>query len=587
MRKNIFTSSYNNFFRFIDKTNRNRAYFLIFLFVLVSFVDVFGLASIIPLIQVAQNPDSIHQKDYLRTLYEMGGFESDTSFFLALIFCVFVFFLLKNLFSIYVSYKQIKFSTDLSLEIIKNQFDKYYHLGYWLFNQIGSSTIISHVNRTPEQFSTYYLQNLFQILSELMIVSFIIVGIAIYKPVLFFIMVAILGPTTILIYLSLRSKSQELGNKMDGLMPESYSLLNDSFKGYVDLKLAGKEKQFKDRFFENRNKYHTYKIWSTIIQKIPPKIIEIVAILGVVVIFIYSIFWSGEPSETLTLLGIFVAAAYKLMPSVNRILSAFMGLKNSQYALDNIEKYRDSVSKPLQNQLNLDFKKQIDFENVGFTFPDAEKPVLKDINFSVNRGDKIGFIGASGSGKTTLMNIILRFYEETEGEIRVDRTRLSPNHLKAWRSMLGYVRQDIFIMKGTIKDNISLGDDIVDMKRLYQALEQSSLKEFVDQLPEGVETEVGEEGSRLSGGQRQRLGIARALYNNAEILVFDEATSALDNETEKEVTDSINRLSKTDYTLLIVAHRITTLKNCDRIYELKDGKIIAEHQYKDLIETVV
>jgi ABC-type multidrug transport system fused ATPase/permease subunit len=185
------------------------------------------------------------------------------------------------------------------------------------------------------------------------------------------------------------------------------------------------------------------------------------------------------------------------------------------------------------------------------------------------------------------MNIILRFYKETEGEIKVDGTTLTPNHLKAWRSMLGYVRQDIFIMKGTIEENITLGDDIVDEKRLYEALEQASLKEFVDQLSKGVKTEVGEEGSRLSGGQRQRLGIARALYHNAEILVFDEATSALDNETEKEVTDSINRLSKTDYTLLIVAHRITTLKNCNRIYELNEGEIVAEHQYKDLIDAVV
>jgi ABC-type multidrug transport system fused ATPase/permease subunit len=587
MSQNIFTTSYRNFFQFIDKSDRRGAYFLVFLFVVLSFVNVFGLASIVPVIQVASDPDAIQEKIYLKKLYEFGNFNSATNFLLALILSVFLFFIVKNIFAVFVAYKREKFSTEISLKIIKRQFTKYFFLDYWLFNQIGSSTIINHVNRTPEQFSTYYLNNLFQILSESFIICFIIIGIAIYKPILFLIMVAILGPTTLLIYFSLKNKSQVYGEKMDALMPEAYGLLNDSFMGYIDLKLAGKEDQFQEKFYRNRDEYYTYKIWSSLITKIPPKIIEVIAISGIVLIFLYSIFLSGQTGEILTLLGVFVAAAYKLMPSVNRILSSFIGLKNSQYALDNIEKYRNQISKPPKEQLELSFNKQLEFKNLGFTFPDGEAPLLQNLNFTIEKGEKIGFVGVSGSGKTTLMNIILRFYTETEGHIKVDGTSLTDKHLKAWRSMLGYVRQDIFIMEGTIRDNVTLGDDVVDEERLYNSLQQASLKGFIEELSEGVLTQVGEKGSRLSGGQRQRLGIARALYHKAQILVFDEATSALDNETEKEVTQSINRLSDTDYTLFIVAHRITTLKNCDRIFELKNGKIIAEHQYKDLISAVV
>lgn len=587
MSQNIFISSYKNFFQFISKSDRRGAYYLIFLFVLVSFVNVFGIASIIPIIQVAANPEAIHEKLYLKKMYEFGGFSSESTFLLSMIIGLFLFFLGKNVFSMYVSYKQLKFSTGISLKIIKSQFEKYYNLDYWLFNQIGSSTIINHVNRTPEQFSNYYLSNLFQILSEAFIVIFIVLGIALYKPVLFLIMVAILGPTTLIIYFSLKNKSQELGEKMDGLMPEAYSLLNDSFMGYVDLTLAGKEDQFQEKFYKNRNTYYRHMIWSSLIKKIPPKIIEVIAISGIVLIVLYSILLSGQPGEILTLLGVFVAAAYKLMPSVNRILSSFMGLKNSQYALDNIEKYKDDISKPPEEQLDLDFNKTIEFEDLGYTFPDADEPVLKNINIKINKGEKIGFVGISGSGKTTLMNIILRFYEETEGNIKIDGTTLTEHHLKSWRSMLGYVRQDIFIMEGTIQDNITLGDSEIDEDRLYKSLEHASLKDFINSLPEGVNTEVGEKGSRLSGGQRQRLGIARALYHEAKVLVFDEATSALDNQTEQEVTKSINRLSDTDYTLFIVAHRITTLKNCDRIFELSEGEIIAEHKYEDLIRSVV
>lgn len=587
MKDNILVSSFKNFFRFIDKSDRKGAYFLIFLFILLSFVNVFGIASIIPVIQVAVDPEAIHNKMYLQKLYQFGGFESESNFLLALIIGVFLFFLFKNIFAIFVTYRQLKFSTSISLKIVKKQFTKYYHLDYWLFNQIGSSTIINHVNRTPEQFSNYYLSNLFQILSESFIISFIIIGIAIYKPILLLILFAVLGPTTFLIYMALKNKAQELGEKMDTLMPEAFGLLNDSFMGYIDLKLAGKEDQFQKSYYKNREKFYNYMISSSLISKIPPKIIEVVAISGVVVIFFYSLLLSGQPGDILTLLGVFVAAAYKLMPSMNRILSSFMGLKSSQYALKNIENYRDQVSKPPEDQLDLHFNNQIEFDNLGFTFPDAEKPLLQNLKFKAKKGEKIGFVGSSGSGKTTLMNIILRFYKETEGSIKVDGTKLTDHHLKSWRSMLGYVRQDIFIMEGTIEENITLGDEEVDSERLQRAINQSSLKEFINELPQGVQTEVGEKGSRLSGGQRQRLGIARALYHDAKILVFDEATSALDNKTEKEVTKSINHLSNTEYTLFIVAHRITTLKNCDRIYELKNGEIIAEHQYEELVSAVV
>jgi ABC-type multidrug transport system fused ATPase/permease subunit len=589
MSQNVFISTYRNFFQYIDKSDRRGAYLLISLFVLSSFVDVFGLASIVPIVQVAANPDNIQEKLYIKKIYDFGGFESTSSFLLFLILGLFSFFIFKNAFKLYVSYKQVKFSTDLSLKIIKAQFKKYYHLDYWFFKKIGSSTIINHVNRTPEQFATYYLNNMFQILSEVLIIIFVILGIALYKPVLFLIMLGILGPTTLIIYFSLKNKSQQLGQDMDEMMPEAYSLLNDSFAGYVDLKLTGKEDQFQDRFYKNRDKYYDLKIWSAIIKKIPPTVIELVAISGVVLIFIYSLLLSGQPREVLTLLGVFVAAAYKLMPSINRILSSFMGLKNSQFALDNIEMYKDKVNKPPEDQRGINFNDEIEFSNMSYQYPDADEYVLEDLNFTVKKGEKIGFVGQSGSGKTTLMNIILRFYEETEGSIKVDGEKLSAHHLKAWRSLMGYVRQDIFIMEGSIKDNITLGDseEEINFERLHQSLEQASLKTYVDGLPEGIETHVGEKGSRLSGGQRQRLGIARALYHHAEILVFDEATSALDNETEKEVTKSINRLSNTNYTLFIVAHRITTLKHCDRIFELKDGKIIAEHEYQELIASVV
>jgi ABC-type multidrug transport system fused ATPase/permease subunit len=205
----------------------------------------------------------------------------------------------------------------------------------------------------------------------------------------------------------------------------------------------------------------------------------------------------------------------------------------------------------------------------------------------IKKGERIGFVGVSGSGKTTLMNLLLRLYSEDSGEIRVDGQALTDAHTRDWRKLIGYVKQDIFLLDGSIRENIILADPEPDEDRLRLAVKQASLDSFVNALPSGLETLVGERGSNLSGGQRQRIGIARSLYRNAEVLVFDEATSALDNQTENEVTEAIDALSETHKTIFIIAHRITTLRSCDRIYELKNGRISGVYTYKELIDKMM
>jgi ABC-type multidrug transport system fused ATPase/permease subunit len=213
--------------------------------------------------------------------------------------------------------------------------------------------------------------------------------------------------------------------------------------------------------------------------------------------------------------------------------------------------------------------------------------VINDLSIEVRKGESVGFVGSSGSGKTTLMNLLLRFFIEDSGSITVDGKKLDRQCTSQWRKLIGYVKQDVFIMDGTIRENITLGDPEYDEEELWSAVKQASLDTFVRSLPNGLDTEVGEKGSNLSGGQRQRIGIARSLYRKAEILVFDEATSALDSDTENEVTEAINALSATNKTMFIIAHRVTTLRNCDRIYDLKDGKVDGIYSYEQVIERVI
>jgi ABC-type multidrug transport system fused ATPase/permease subunit len=239
------------------------------------------------------------------------------------------------------------------------------------------------------------------------------------------------------------------------------------------------------------------------------------------------------------------------------------------------------------NDTKLRFEDSIEIKNLSFRFPSTQSAVLQNISMNVKKGEKIGIVGPSGSGKTTLMNVFLRFYEEQEGGIYVDGEQLERENILQWRNMLGYVKQDIFLLDGTIIENIAFGDSNPDLKRVNSAIQQSSLEQLIKELPEGIHTKIGERGSRISGGQRQRISIARSLYRNAEILIFDEATSALDTQTEQEVSESIDSLSDAHKTIFIIAHRITTLKNCDRIYELENGRIKGIHTYRQLLDKVI
>ena len=237
--------------------------------------------------------------------------------------------------------------------------------------------------------------------------------------------------------------------------------------------------------------------------------------------------------------------------------------------VERLEKNKPAVTA----DVSLELKKEIQIRNLSFRYPDASENVLENISFTIPKNRSIAFIGPSGAGKTTLADIILGVLEPTEGQICVDGGDIQ-NCMSAWHKNIGYIPQSIYLMDASIRENVAFGipKDQIDETCLRRALEEAQMKEFVDSLPEGLDTAIGESGVRLSGGQRQRIGIARALYNDPDVLVLDEATSALDNETEKAVMDAIDRLAG-NKTLIIIAHRLTTITNCDVIYEVKDRQI--------------
>lgn len=590
MNSGIVQYSLSSILYYLNGAQRLRAIWMFILLLFSSLLDVVGLASLVPIMMVAGEPGGVQRNKYFNWIYQALHFQSERSFLLLLIVSIFVFFLLKNAFSVWINYLQTRFTADVSLHIIRTQLDKYLNFPFWYFNDLGSARLINSSLQVPSTYINMIIRPLFIFFSELMIIIVIMVGILVYQPILLLIMAFVLVPATLLTYRAMRARSQYIGNRINELNPLSIATITDLFVGFVELRLADKQTRFRDQLLIKQRELRKLDSEAYLYTLLPLRIIEMVAILGVLTIFVYKLFLpSGSGANLIALVGLFGAAAYRLMPSVNRILMSMVQLKQNQYTIDNLQSYRQPQYEDQipAEQLPLSFQDSLAFDHVSFAFPGEEHKVLEDISIQIEKGEKIGFIGSSGSGKTTLMNVLLRFYPEQQGHVLLDGQALTPQHLKAWHSIIGYVKQDTFLMQATIRDNITLGDTEVDEDRLRYAIEQASLQDFVESLPQGVDTQIGERGSKLSGGQRQRIGIARALYKRTEILVLDEATSALDNETEREVNEAINKLSQTDMTILIIAHRITTLRECDRIYELDKGKIVCQHQYSDLVQRVI
>ena len=581
--------AFKSLFKHLNAKQKSKMGLLMLLIFISAVFDVFGLASILPLVKYAPAPTALHDNQYLHSVYTYFNFNSDKKFLLFLLLCIFAFFIFKSIYGFFVSYLQTRFSGDIAYTITKKQFNKYFGLDFHRFTSIKSSVVTHHIISNPDSYVTWVILPLIMLVSEMIMVLLIITGIAIYDIKLFLFIAVIIGPSTYLIFALLKKRSTRIGAEVDRIYPAAMAMLIQTIGGYIDIKLADKEKFYRDKFLTLQQQYHRLNMQSYLQNLIPLRANELVALTGVIIIFVYAIFIQDDSSSAVTMIGLFAAAAYRLMPSLNRIVSSMIYIRKNQTAMNNLSLYENEI---LENKFTgtkkvVRFEKEIHLNNISFCYPGKDEEVLNNIDIRIKRGEKIGFIGLSGSGKTTLMNVLLRFYIEQRGNITVDGVPLTPENTTDWRLKIGYVKQDIYLLDASIKENITLGDSPVNETLLDLAIKQASLDKLVDTLPQGLNTLVGERGSKLSGGQRQRISIARSLYRNAEILIFDEATSALDNQTEQEVTESIDSLSDTQKTIFIIAHRITTLRNCDRIYELKDGSIGGVYTYQELIEKVI
>ena len=540
----------------LPEKQRKRGIWVAFSVLLRAIIDFAGVAALIPILLVVAKQD--------------GG----RGMMLALCGAVLLFVLLKNALVAFLARVQSRYQLEIYREFSRRMFANYYHRGL-LFLKGKSSVQLGHeVNYVCYMFSSCVLAPVFCMAGEAVLVLLMVTALVVWEPLAGFLLCASFLPLTGLYVGLVRKRLRRYGmEELEARRKQSRTVV-EAYRGYAELEIARAFHTSLASFDQGMEFIVHNRLRMEVYQLFPFFLSEVAVVAGLALLI-------GTGSGDLGLVsGVFAVAAFRLIPAVRAVLNSWVTLQNASHTITVVkEGISDKLQQGTQNQTPFTLKQNIELRKLSFAFPDGHT-LFSNLTLSISCGERIGVRGASGSGKSTLFNLMLGFFPPTSGEILIDGRKLTSANRSEWHKLVGYVPQEIFIIEGTLADNIALGQTQVDHIKMIQVLEQVQLKEWANELPQGLDTPLGEYGSRLSGGQKQRIGIARALYKEAEVLFFDEATSALDNKTEQEINHALETLSlqHRELTLIIIAHRESSLAFCDRIFDLDSGNIYTKEK---------
>ncbi|EAH6038683.1 ABC transporter ATP-binding protein [Campylobacter coli] len=558
-------------FFILSKEDKKFLFSLLLFSVFISFIESFAISLVMPFITLAsdfsyfdRNKYLIQLKDYLA----LPVFEIIVYFGVVLI----VFYVLRALLNSYYFHLLARFSKGRYHAIAYKVFAKFLNTDYENFTQKNQSEILKSITGEVYNLSTM-ISSFLLMMSEIFVVLLLytLMLLVNYKITLFLSLFMIVNAFILIKVLSPIVK--KAGLKREEAMKNFFEILNTNLNNFKLIKLKTKEDGVLNLFKTQSEIFAKANITNESVSAMPRIYLEGVGFCVLVFIVVFLVFKNqSDISGILATISIFVLALYRLMPSANRIITSYHDLLYYRSSLDIIYQILKQKEESLGEE-KIDFDKELRLENLSFGYKD-KKNLFTCLNLSIKKGEKIAFIGESGCGKSTLVDIIIGLLSPREGRVLVDKNELNMKNVKNYRQKIGYIPQNIYLFNDSIAKNISFGDK-VDEEKLQRVIKQANLEHFVKNLPQGVQTKVGDGGSNLSGGQKQRIAIARALYLDPEILVLDEATSALDTESEARIMDEIYKISK-DKTMIIIAHRLSTITRCDSIYRLEHGKLFKE-----------
>ncbi len=546
-------------------------------------LELLGVSVIIPLIDVLVNPQELLNSKYVSMILSNSRLMTDIteantdSLVIYVIIGVIVVYLLKNAFFIFNTWLKNKYAFKIQREMSVNMMKKYMNSGYAFFLNHNYSELRQGIDGDVK--SLYYIiSGILQVVTQILIVAFI--GIyMLYKDWQLATGAIITGIVCLILILGIfRNQMIKSGKILRELSIKAEKTMEETLHGIKLVMIYHKENYFVSKYNEEVTKRNREDVIKTAGAEYPMYIIEAISITGIMISLCVKILSLDNPATYVAILGSFAVGMFRILPAIGKISSTVNSIIASMPGLDSV--YNNLACYPVientipkTGKVSNDFTDRIEGKNIEFHYENSEKLILDKIEFKIKKGESIGIVGGSGAGKSTLADILLGLLKPTAGELLVDGNDMSYLYSEGW-DRIGYVPQTIFLTDSTIAENVAYGIDHenIDINAVRQALAKANILEFVESLPDGLDSMVGDRGVRLSGGQRQRIGIARALYTSPDILILDEATSALDNETEKAVMEAIERLQG-EMTLIIIAHRLSTIQNCDRIIEIKDGHI--------------
>ncbi len=561
-----------------SKRDKYKIALLLCIMVAGSFLELLGVAVFQPFVNIIMMPDSIQENPYLARIYQMFGCSTTESFLTVVALGIIVIYVVKNVYLWVEQNLIMKFTYGMQQKLSTRLLTTYLSEPYTFHLNKNIAELQRSMQEDTGLF-TQVLMHTLQLIAE--VVVCIVLGVYLFtvSNSITVVIVGLLILCVVLFTKITKRFTEQLGKEAQVYKGKLYQWVNQSLGGVKEVKVLNRE----EFFVSSYKKYYGLYIKGVRINRLlsitPKYMVEAVCMTGLLIAIIIKLnFGHGELENFIPQLATFAVAAFRLLPSVgrinehvNNILYAVPSVDLIYGDLKGIEDYQESKGEEEGKEWS--FEHGITAKHITYAYPNTDTNVLEDANCVIPKGKTVAFIGSSGAGKTTMADIILGLLAPQRGKILVDDIDVFKN-LTMWHHQIGYIPQVIYLSDDTIRNNIAFGihEDQIDEEAVRTALKKAQLAEFVDTLPDGLDTIVGDRGVRLSGGQRQRIGIARALYHDPEILVLDEATSALDNETETAVMEAIESLQGSK-TMIIIAHRLTTIQNADIIYEVGDGKV--------------
>lgn len=572
----------------LDKKQKIKVGFLMFMIFIGGVMETLGVTMVLPLLEAFTDTEKFARNAIVEKVMNLFGIADVNVMIILLIIALIGIFLFKNLYLLLQYYVQAKFINNNRSRVSKDLLALYVNRPYEFFLNTDTPTILRAVYSDMDHIFNLILQYM-MLATEVVVALCISIVIVIIDFKMTITIVLLMLMATIFVSKVVKKKLNQVGSEARKEQANLYKWVLQSATGIKDIKVLGCETYFTDEYGECATRFAKYQAMNTVLTNTPRLLIETVAICGVLGYMAVNLLMGQEMGNMMGMIGAFGVAALRLLPSVNRLnthlanISYYEPSLNDFYENVDMDELRgiQAVLKEKEERKKeetLTLKDMVELKNITYAYPNTTKLIFDNADMEIPVGKSVGVVGSSGAGKTTVVDILLGLLNIKDGKILSDGKDIFEN-MSAWINHIGYIPQTIYMLDDTIRNNVAFGvnPDEIDDERVWKVLEEAQIKEYVEQLEDGLDSEIGERGVRISGGQRQRLGIARALYHDPELLVFDEATSALDTDTETAIMEAVENLHGRK-TMVIIAHRLRTIENCDIIYEVKDGKIVKQSE---------